>query len=260
MQPLQVSAPELVLASPDAAPALEQPVGLRLASPRYLDGGEVAPQELRVVGAFVYRGPPGAEELWDEAARAWSTPPTDEARLAELVPLALSPAASGAAPWTGTLVAIGATDHAGAPRFAKAVGGAPAYRVRAFARALRAGVEHGALGPPSPDLRFVTATEGQRFRVLFDTGRASDAGSARIVLVDGAGRAAGQLEIRAAGAREVEIASCGPGGDPLALLTWTSEGDLRLAPAPGRRIVLAGPLEAQELSYLPAGGGARRWL
>jgi len=46
----------------------------------------------------------------------------------------------------------------------------------------------------------------------------------------------------------------------LARVTLSADGDIHLAPAPGRQIVLDGPLEAQRISYLPQAGGARQTL
>jgi hypothetical protein len=125
---------------------------------------------------------------------------------------------------------------------------------------MRNGVEHHALGPASTDLQFVSAEDSKRFGIVLDTGKASDARTARMLLKNGSLNPAGYVEIRATGGQEVEIANCDAGGAVLARITLAASGDIRLDPAAGRSIVLGGPLEAQRVSYQPQGGGARQTL
>jgi hypothetical protein len=260
MQPLTVPAPELVFDPPAGPPELEKPVTVRLAAVRFPDGRDFSNDHVRTLGVFIYRGAVGSEEIWDEKNQVWAPSPADAVGLAALKPLPLTAAEGEPSPWKGTLVAAGQKDGAGNPRFAKAVSGTPVYRLRAFAHGVRDGVEHRGVGSPSPDLQFISATENQRFTIAFDTETAKDAQRARAVLKNSSLQPAGFLEIRAAGSQEIEIANCNASGTVLARVLISANGDIRLAPAAGRQIVLEGDLEARHVSYLPQGGGARQTL
>jgi hypothetical protein len=260
MMTLTVPTPELVFDPPAGPPALEKPVTIRLASPRERDGTPVAAADVHAYGTLVYRGAIGAEEVWDEAAGRWIAVPLDPEALLRLRPIPVTAPTNPTDPWSGILVAFGQKDASGAPRFAKSTGSGPAYRVRGTVQAAGSVAPRTGISGPSPDFQFISASERQRFRVVFDTDDAASAGRARLLLQDGALRQAGYLEIRALGGREVEIASCDAGGAVVARVTLTDAGDIRLAPAAGRSIVLDGPLEAQQVRYQPAAGGARQTL
>jgi hypothetical protein len=227
---------------------------------RYPDAHELTADDARVIGAFVYRGAIGGEEVWDHKNQQWVVPPIGLDALATLKPLPFGPAPGEPAPWKATLVAAGQKDKGGNPRYAKSITGTPVYRLRAFARAKRDGVEFQGLGAPTPDIQFVSATENQRFVVGFDTDDVSTARRARVMLKNSALQPAGFLEIRATGGQEVEVANCEPSGNVRARITLTSTGDIRLTPAPGRRILLDGDLDAQHITYQPQGGGTRQTL
>jgi len=260
MQTLTLLKPDLVFDPPAGPPPLEKPVIVRLPAPQYPDNQPVPNGDVRTLGAFIYRGAVGSEEVWDEKNQTWATAPADAAALAALTPLPFAPAEGEPAPWKATLVAAGQKDKSGNPRFAKAVGGVPVYRLRAFAHAVRNGVEHRAVGAASSDVQFAGVAENHRFGVDLDPESPTDAGRARMRLKNSSLQQAGYIEIRAAGGQEVEIASCGASGAVLARVTLSADGDIHLAPAPGRQIVLDGPLEAQRISYLPQAGGARQTL
>jgi hypothetical protein len=260
MSILTVPPPVLVLDPPAGPPALEKPVKLVLSGLQYPDLQDVAPVDVRMLGVLVYRGTPGSEEVWDEASGSWILAPPELAAISALTPIPLAPPTADGAPWTGVLVAEGQKDSAGQDRFEKAQAGTPAYRIRAVAAAVRAGVDHRGISDASADLLFVKAREQQRFAVDFDTGQASDAGVARLFLKNAGLQPAGYLEIRAAGGQEIEIVSCSWAGTPLARVTLTDDGDIHLVPATGRAIVLDGPLEAGEITYQPHAGGARQSL
>src|SRR5690606_24618353 len=110
-------------------------------------------------------------------------------------------------PWQGLLVAAGQKDKTGAARFAKAIGGSPAYRVRVLARFQIDGALAEGLSAPSADLSFVSATDNDRFAITLDTGQAADCTVVRIQIKNGALQPAAFLELRAHDA-EVEIANC----------------------------------------------------
>lgn len=257
---LTLPAPEIVFDPPGGPAAIEKPVKIRLASVQTSTGDPITETDVRTIGAFLFRGPLGAEEIWDEAANSWTGPaPLDSEAIAALKPLGFA-AEQGTPAWTGTLVAAGQKDAAGNPRFAKAIGGAPVYRLRAFASAVQGGQAQRGLSGPSLDIAFVSLSDTQRFTIVLDPDDAATAERARFVLRNGSLQPAGYVEIRATGGQEVEIANCGAGGAVLARITLANNGDIRLAPAAGGSIVLDGPLEAQRVSYMPQGGGARQAL
>jgi hypothetical protein len=260
MPSLTVPPPVLVLDPPAGPPALEKPVTVVLSGLAYPDALAVAPNEARGIGALIYRGVGGSEEVWDEANGTWVAAPVDEGAIAALAPLPFAPPTTPGGPWIGTLIAVGQEDATGNPRFEKAVVGVPAYRLRAVATAVRDGEAFSGISGPTGDLLFISSTEQQRFAVEFDTGQASDAGRARLFLKNAALQPAGYVEIRAAGGQEIEIANCTWSGTPLARMTLSSDGDIHLTPASGRRIVLEAPLEAEEITYQPQGGGPRQTL
>jgi hypothetical protein len=257
---LTVPTPELVFDPPSGPPALEKPVTIRLGWPRERDGTPVAVADVSQYGTLVYRGTLGAEEVWDEAAGRWIAAPLDPEAVFRLRPVPVTAPTTSTDPWTGMLVAFGQKDATGASRFSKSTGSGPAYRLRGTVLAAGGGTARTGIGGPSPDFEFISATERQRFRVIFDTDDAANAGRARLLLQDAALRQVGYVEIRALGGREVEIASCDPWGTVVARVTLTDSGDIHLAPAAGRSIVLDGPLEAQRVRYQPAAGGARQTL
>ncbi len=260
MMTLTVPTPELVFDPPNGPPALEKPVTIRLGSPRERDGTPVPAADVRQYGTLVYRGALGAEEVWDEAAGRWIGAPLDPEAVLRLRPVPVTAATTPTDPWTGMLIAFGQKDATGTARFSKSTGSGPAYRLRGIVLAASGGVPRTGIGGPSPDFEFVSATERQRFRVVFDTDDAANAGRTRLLLQDATLRQAGYVEIRALGGREVEIATCDAGGTVVARVTLTDDGDIHLAPAAGRSIVLDGPLEAQRVHYQPAAGGARQTL
>jgi hypothetical protein len=258
---LTLPAPEIVTDPPGGPAALEKPVKIRLASVQTASGAPLAADDIRTLGVFVFRGPLGAEEIWDENANGWTSPaPLEADAIASLKPLGLAPQQGPAPGWSGTLAAAGQTDAAGNARFAKASGGAPAYRLRAFASAVHAGREQRGLSLPSSDVSFVSMADSQRFSIMLDPDDAATAERVRLILRNGAMQPVGYVEIRASGGQEVEIANTRAAGGVLARMTLSADGDIRLSPATGRSIVLEGQLEAERISYLPHGGGPRQAL
>jgi hypothetical protein len=241
---------------PAGPPQLEHPVEARLPALAYPDGVEALEKDAVRVGAYVYRLDAAGERVWDESSQRWIEPPAD---LAALQPLPFIYKAGDALPWQGTLVAIGMEDKDQQPRFAKAAGGAPTYRLRAYARFKREGAEYEGLGAPSAPLAFVSGLENQPFTIeMLPDPQAPQRVS--IKLKNAALAPAGYLEIRAAGGQEVEIANCSASGAKLAEVLLAADGSIRLTPAAGRKIVLAGDLDAQRIRYLPAGGGGAQDL
>lgn len=261
MTTLTVPAPQLQYEPAGPAAPLEMPVKLRLGAPTHANGQAATPAELSKFGAFVYRTATvgGTEEIWNEAEQAWQPAINDVVALAALTPLALAFKDGDAQPWQGLLVAAGQKDRAGAPRFAKAVNGAPVYRLRAFARFNRGGALAQGLSAPSADLSFVSASDQQRFTLSFDTETAHDCALARFQMKNAGRVVTGFIELRASGP-ELEIATCDGAGRTLARVLLNAAGDIELRPAPGRKLIVQGDLETEHIRYLPAGGTVKQDL
>ena len=258
---LSVPAPQLVLDPPAGPPAIEKPITVNLGLVRYPDSVPLGPDDTRVVGLFVFRGEPGSEQVWDEDAKVWKSVPIDAGSLASLTPIPLMPAKPDAPqPWTGTLVAAGQKDASGSDRFTAAVSGTPRYRVRPFAKGVRGGQTYTGLGAASSDLLFTSAAENQRFAVELDPEDPASATRVRLTLKNASLTPAGFIEITTVGGQTLDIANCTASGSVLARIRLTDAGDIRFEPGPGRRIILDGPLDAGEITFLPGGTGVRTTL
>jgi hypothetical protein len=254
---LTVPAPALA----SAAVSIVKPMLLTVTDVRLTSGSVVAEGDVAAAGILVFRGAPGAAELWDETKKAWRSAPADEAlKQAKPIVALFKPGASPA--WQATFVTIGQKDSAGADAFGAAVNGAPSYFVRAVVKARRGGAEETALSPPSAPFRFVDPSANARFATQFDspTTKSDEAHRVRMQLKGDGLQPAGYLEIRAQPNFEVEIANCDAGGNVLAKVLLVASGEIRLTPAASARVVIDGDAETDRLLYAPAGGGAKRWL
>jgi len=257
MFPLPLPAPQFQPDPPGGPLALEKAVKLRLAPLAFADGTPLAGDAIDRIGVHVYRSATGADEIWNETERRWmAVPPALDA----LAPLPLQFKAGEALPWQGILVAAGQKDRNGAPKIVAAAGGQPRYRLRAFVKAHRDGGLYQGLSDASADLVFVSLADTQRFAVSLDSGDAQTCTRVRLLLKDGALAPAGYVEIRSDGGREVEIANCAAGGAVRARIVLLDSGDIRLEPAAGRSIVLAGPLDAGIVRFQPHLGGPKQEL
>lgn len=254
MNSLSLPAPELSW-TPAGSPQLEQPVEVRLLAIRYGDGAEALEADAQKIGAYVFRLGSGGEEIWNETEQRWAEVPADPAAL-QPVPLIYK--AGDPLPWQGMLIAIGQQDKDGNPRFDKAAGGEPRYRLRAYGKFKRDGADYAGLSDPSPELAFVSGAENQRFAIEMEPAPPDpqQCELVRILLKNASLAKAGYLEIRTTGGQEVEIGNFDASGGPLAVVLLAADGSIRLQPASGKKIVLAGDLEAQRIRYQPSGGGA----
>lgn len=261
MANLNIPVPQLEYEPAGPVAALEKPVNLQLAALSHADGEVATQAELQKIGAFVYRVAVagGSEEIWNGATEAWEPTVTDMPTLSTMEPLPLLFKEDQAQPWQGVLVAAGEKDHAGQPRYTKAVNGAPLYRLRAYAQFKHADATTEGLSPPSSDLSFVSATEQQRFAISFDTETAADCTLARMELKNAALQPVASIELRANGP-ELEISNQNAGGSTLARVVLTAAGDIELHPAAGRRVIVAGDMEIDHLRYLPAGAAVKQDL
>jgi hypothetical protein len=261
MASLTVPIPVLQYEPSDPVARLEKPVNVKLSALTHADGQGATQGELKKIGAFVYRTATagGNEEIWSENEQAWKPAVTDVPTLAALTPLALAFKEGEPQPWQGVLVAAGQKDRDGVPRYAKAVNGAPVYRLRAFAQFSHAGTVAEGLSAPTADLRFISSSENQRFKISFDTETADDCTRARIQLKSAGLVATGFIELRASGP-ELEIAKCDGAGQTLSRVLLNATGDIELRPAPGRKVIVQGDIEAEHIRYRPAGGAVKQDL
>lgn len=257
---LALPAPTLRWKGGAAQAPFEQPVEVSLPPLLLPDGQEVLPDAVVRLGVLVERD---GGQFWHEKAARWQAAAPDAEALAALEPplepLALAHRPGDARRWQGQWVALGQKDGADAPRYLPLDGGGPAYRLRAFVLLQREGVVHLGLGPPAPDLRFVRTAGNERFGMQFDTEGPGDCTEVRVRLRDGSGQPAGFLRM-AVNPREAELVNCDAGGQPLARVRLTAQGDIELQPAPGRRVRVLADLEAERIRYQPSGGGGKTEL
>jgi hypothetical protein len=244
---LNVPVPELRW-KPSGAPQIEQPVEVRLPAIRLPDGTEATDADAQKVGAYVYRYGAAGEELWNETEQSWGDAPAD---LGALPPVALAYKKGDPFPWQGMLIAIGLKDRDGQPRFSKAAGGEPRYRLRAYAKLKRDGADYAGLSALSPELAFVGAGETQRFAVTMTPEDPQQTEKVRIQLKNASLAPAGYLEIRASGGQEVEIANCDASGNKLASLRLGADGAIYLE---AQKVVLNCNLETRQIRYLSSDG------
>lgn len=261
MQPtLALPIPQPALAAGAPAP-LEQPLDVTLAEIRYSDGVPLDQNTATKSGLFVYRtlAAGASEDVWNDDAKSWQPAPSD---LSAMTPLPFTYKAGDPAPWRAVVIAAGQGDAAGHNRYAKAdPAGFPRYRVRAFVAARRDGHERIALSAPSIDWLFTSAAENARFGVALGADESAQNATRASMQIKSSGLAlAAYVEIRTSGGNAVEIANCDAGGGVLARVLLRTDGAIILTPGAGQRMVIEGPVEAGEILYRPAGGGAKRWL
>lgn len=251
MNSLSIAAPDLSW-TPSGPPQLEHPIEVRLHAIHYSDGAEAVEADAQKVGAYVYRLGSAGEELWNETEQRWVEAPADPAALP---PVPFIYKAGDPLPWQGMLIAIGQKDKYGNSRFGKATGGEPRYRLRAYAQFKRDGADYAGLSDPSHELSFVSGTENQRFDVEMTPPDDPQQTEKVCIRLKNANLVpAGYFEIRAAGGQEVEIVNCDAGGSKLAAVLLAADGSIRLQPATGKKIVLAGDIESQRIRYLSSDG------
>lgn len=256
MPTLTVPAPQPSWEGDAASAELEKPVNVKLAALSFADGQPATQDELQKIGAYIYRSSGGTEEIWNEDEQGWQAPPVDPSALQ---PLPLAYKDGEAEPWQGVLAAAGQKDQHDAPRYDTASNGEPSYRLRAFARFTHGGETHEGLSAPSAAFTFVSAAENQRYTLSFDTETPADCTRAKLELKNASLVTAAYIELRASGT-EVEIANCTGSGAVLARVLLNAAGDIELSPAPGRKLIVHGDIEAEHLRYQPSAGGAKQDL
>jgi hypothetical protein len=250
MSSITLATPQLVGKPPGDFPQIEQPVKLLLGPVVFDDGVEAVEEDVKKLGAFVYRVGAGSEQIWNEKEKLWQAAPADLAALADLEPLPFMMKPEEDPPWQSLLVAIGATDKDGNDRFTKVSDGSARYHVRAYAKVAHEGVELEALSPPSPDIGFVSMAEKMRFAIELEPKKPEECERVRLQLKNASLLPAGYLEIRAAATQEVELVNFAPDGARLASVLLAADGSIVLRPAATRKIVLEGELQAQKIKFI----------
>jgi hypothetical protein len=193
-----------------------------------------------------------ALDIWDDGTKVW-TSELDAGAVRQPVPLSYEPAEPE--PWHGILIAAGARDSAGKPQYEKAAGGYPNYSVRALFS--RADAPELLLTGPSPTVAFVATADKNLVVVGPGDDEEPDAATqARVLLKSTSLQVIGRLEMQRSGAGAVVTLGNASG----ASIVLHTDGRIELTPGAGQRVVVNGDLEADLITYLPAGGGAKQTL
>lgn len=246
---LTVPVPDLAyeaLAPSVAAAELPLIVGV---GPVSADGLVLTPVELRTFSLVTYRrlAPASFAEVWDPSGSQWlpEGSPVGDAPLAHLPDQPV--------PWQGTVVAAAGEDASGQPQFTKAAGGYPAYTFRV----LFATQEETALSGPSAPVVFAGVAD--RNLMVLGPGEGENPGNAteaRLQLKNPGFQVIGGLVVhRDSPGAEVTLSNAA--GASVVLLP---DGGVEVRPAPGQDVVVAGDLETERITYLPAGGGPKQTL
>ncbi len=250
---LTVTAPALQYEGVETGIAtLERPVDVRV-GPVSSDGAILGVEALSTFGFFVYRrsNPGAALDIWDEGEKAW----TSELVSVDRAPTQLAYQPDDDAPWQGIIVAAGGRDAAGEPQFEKAVAGYPLYSVRAYFVA--ADGSEAFLSAPSENVTFASVSDKNLVVMGPGEGEELDAATqARVQLRDPSLQMVGGVRIdRAAPGATVTIENAAG-----ASVVLHPDGRIEITPAVGRRVVVAGDLETEHITYLPAGSSVKQAL
>jgi len=246
---LTVPLPELAYeALAPSVAAIELPLTVTVA-PVTVDEVPQTPVELRTFSLVSYRLASAAAftEVWDPVVKQWL------AEGAAVGPTSLAYLPDEPSPWQGTVVAGGGEDAFGQPQFEKAVGGYPSYSFRA----MFATREELTVSGPSNAVTFGAGSD-RNLMVLGpgDGEKPGNATEARLQLKDTSLQVIGGLAIRR-DSPGAEVTLSNAAGASVVL---RPDGSIELRPAAGRDVVVSGDLETERVTYLPAGGGAKKTL
>ena len=233
--------------------ALAKPIDLLVGSATS-NGTVVGPEGLATFGYYVYRrsSPGSGLDIWDDATSAWTS---ELVTGIDRVPTQLAYEPEEPEPWRGIIVGAGGRDAAGQPQFKKAVGGYPLYSVRAYF--VTADHSDVFLTGPSVNFAFVDGTDKNLMVIGPGEGEELDgATEARVLLKDTALQTIGRLVIE----RDTPGAAVTLGNAAGASVVLHPDGRIVLTPAVGQRVVVAGDLETENITYMPAGGSIKRTL
>jgi hypothetical protein len=261
--PLSLIVPPPILAFKAVAGTfapLEGAVAVSFSAVSFPDGSAMTAEEFRAAQALLIRtaGPVSEPEVWDPALKSWRA--AGGIDLSQVGGVPLAPPKSNAAPWEGMFTGAGQKDADGAPWISPAVGSFPRYRLRGAFRASRGDIEAFGLGPDSAVLEFASAAAFAPFAAQL-TPDPDAATRVRLMLRNAGAQPVGRLEIDAsAGNAVVTLHNFDGSGNPLASVSLEADGAIRLTPAGGMTVVVAGDLEAERIRFLPLGGLPKRTL
>jgi hypothetical protein len=251
---LDVTPPELVYEGRETGLAtLEKPVDVLVGSVMW-DGGVVEPADLATFAYFVYRrsSSGSALDIWDDDTKAWTS---EQATGIDRKPIPLGYQANGPTPWRGVIVGAGGRDASGQPQFERAVRGYPLYSVRAYF--VTADRSEALLTGPSDNLAFIGTADRNLMVIGPGEGEQLDAATeARLVLKGSGLQTLGRLRIQRDTPGAVVTLENAAG----ASIVLHADGRVEVTPAPGHRVVVAGDLETERITYLPAGGAVKQTL
>jgi hypothetical protein len=231
--------------------ALELPLSVRFDPVLRLEDAmpplPVGPEQLSASVLLSYRRmtPAANAEVWDQAAGRWA--PDAEVR-PDGEPLIFQ--AEEAMPWWGLVVAGGAEDAAGHPRFATAVGGFPHYWFRGRFETDDGETYEEVVSAASDVVAFGSVTD--RNRIVLGAGdgeKPESATQARLQLKDPGLSVIGGLVVRRSGS-SAEVTLSNAAGASVVLL---ADGGIELRPAAGREVVVDGTLRTGALWFVPEG-------
>ena len=231
--------------------AAERPLTVRL-GPVLREAQPLSPEQLTGFVLLTSRrlGPASPAELWDPVAAAWVPEGSVFSAGEPLVFREGQPL-----PWEGLVVAGGQRDASGQRTFAAAVGGFPQYRFRGRFEIDDGVTYEEVVSAESQAVAFGSVTDRNRMVLGPAEGERPDtATQARLQLKDAALQLVGGLVIRRGGG-SAEVTVSNSAGASVVLLP---DGAIELRPAAGRGVTVAGDLETEHLTYLPAGGGSKK--
>jgi hypothetical protein len=258
---LLVPPPALAFKSmPGGFASIEDAVTIAFPAVRFPDGTAMTLDDYVGAHALLTRAvaPDAPIEVWHAGLNRWR--PAGDLDPTRMSGFPVAPPSGGLEPWRAVLAALGQTDTSGAPVIALASGGFPRYRVRGLFRARRESTEAVGLGPESVALLFASRTASARFAARL-TPDADYPTRVQLTLKNGSGRSVALIELDASGGQPaLTLRSFDSAGYPHASVTLEADGDIRLSPGAGRRVVIAGDLEVERVRYLPVTGLPKKTL
>jgi hypothetical protein len=247
-------------AMPGGFAPIEKVVTIGFSAVRFADGTAMTASDYAGAYALLTRtaAPDAPVEVWHAGLNRWR--PSGDVDPTRMVGLPLMPPAEGIEPWRAVLAGSGQTDTSGTAMIALATGGFPRYSVRGLFHARRGSVEAIGLGPEGAALLFASVAGSARFAARL-TPDADYPTRVQFTLKSAAARPVAVIELDASGGHPaLTLRSFDWAGNPHASVTLEPDGDIRLDPAAGRRVVIASDLEVERVRYLPASGLPKKML
>jgi hypothetical protein len=259
--PLLVPAPSWTFDPlPGGVAPIEGAVSIAIAPVRFPDGSEMVADEMVAAHLLLSRAvaPNVPLEIWDHATKRWRDALSIDP--AQLAGLPLLPPSGAGGPWTGVLAAAALKDATGAPALRESSGGFPLYRARGSFRATRPGQTAAGVGPEGIPVHFGSKLASARFAAVPSPD--TDAPTRiQLVLRDGAARPVAMVQLDASGGGpSLMLRSFDGSGNAEASVEIETDGTIRLTRAPGRRVVIAGDVDVDRVTYLPSAGLPRKTL